>query len=118
MNAQHAAPNEQFAPSYMVYVAGKSAPTVFHDSLQTAIGEATRLANKEQAEVAVLQVVAVGQPDPRTPLDWFFADNVEVACCGAVAEQPDENEEADPLAERLDALLAEVTDILKRCEQH
>lgn len=77
--------NEQFAPSYMVYVAGKSAPTVFHDSLQTAIGEATRLANKERAEVAVLQVVAVGQPDPQTPLDWFFADNVEVACCGAEA---------------------------------
>ncbi len=66
---------ETLAPSYMVHVAGKPAPTVHHFDLQEAVAEATRLARKEQREVAILQTIAVATPQ-RQPVEWTFADNV------------------------------------------
>jgi len=66
---------QTLAPSYMVHVAGKPAPTVIHLDLQEAVAEATRLARKEQREVAVLQIIAVATPHEQ-PVEWTFADNV------------------------------------------
>jgi hypothetical protein len=66
---------ETLAPSYMVHVAGKPAPEVYHFDLQEAVAEATRLARKEQREVAVLQTIAVAAPQEQ-PVEWAFADNV------------------------------------------
>jgi hypothetical protein len=66
---------ETLAPSYMVHVAGKPAPEVYHFDLQEAVAEATRLARKEQREVAVLQTIAVATPQEQ-PVEWTFADNV------------------------------------------
>ena len=66
---------QTLAPSYMVHVAGKPAPTVYHFDLQEAVAEATRLARKEQREVAILQTIAVATPQEQ-PVEWTFADNV------------------------------------------
>ena len=75
---------ETLAPSYMVHVAGKPAPTVYHFDLQEAVAEATRLARKEQREVAVLQTIAVATPQEQ-PVEWAFADNV-------IRKEPSEDE--------------------------
>jgi Flp pilus assembly protein TadD len=89
---------ETLAPSYMVHVAGKPAPTVYHLDLQEAVAEATRLARKEQREVAVLQTIAVATPQEQ-PVEWAFADNVirngpaQEAIASAVTGDPLSDEE-------------------------
>jgi hypothetical protein len=83
--------NETLAPSYMVHVAGKPAPTVYHFDLQEAVAEATRLARKEQREVAILQTIAVATPREQ-PVEWSFADNV-IRKEPASAPEEEESEE-------------------------
>lgn len=99
---------EAMEPLFMVHVAGKPAPVVYHEHLPTAVAEATRLANKERAEVAVLQVVAFGRPQTDAPLDWTFANNVHRHDCTTTECGADEDtDDAEAALRRVIDLLFE-----------
>jgi hypothetical protein len=97
---------ETLAPSYIVHVAGKPAPEVYHFDLQEAVAEATRLARKEQREVAVLQTIAVATPQEQS-IEWAFADNV-IRKEPSADENPFENGSEEQARAAWDKLFSEL----------